>query len=93
MNEPSIIEPRPARRYLSGLAFLGGVLAATFIQSALKMDMTMSAASLVGILVAAVLHQWLERDIPRSVDIITSQATQLPENRLAGLRDYLKNDS
>ena len=90
MSNPNTMEPKPVRRFLSGLAFLGGMLMLSFLQSATQMNLIGSAMSLAGILAVALLHWRLERDIPRGVDVISKQVAQLPEDIRLGLRDFLK---
>jgi len=91
MNEPQLLGPRHTRNFLVGLGVLGGMLLLTLIQSALNMNLLGCIASLVGILVVAVLHRGLERDIPRGVDSISTQVAQMPEEKRIGLRDFLKD--
>ncbi len=89
MDEPSVIAPRPTRRILSGLSFLIGLLTMTFVQNVIKENWIPCVGSLLGILDVAVLHWWLEREIPRSVDIISSELAHLPEGQRSGLQTYL----
>ncbi|WP_175927453.1 hypothetical protein [Burkholderia cepacia] len=92
MNNSGNMEPRPARRCLSGLAFLGGMLALSFVQSAAQLNALGSIASLIGIVLVALLYWALEHDIPRGVDSISTQVAQLPEDIRMGLRDYLRGN-